>query len=148
MDDWTLRVPARMAREARYGLHSVLGQSAQDISVITDRKGREGYPEWYREPLVRFDRARGLLDLFSWGDPARPGDVLLDVREHGWALLKGLEVALIVGDDDLAEAGRVDEERRARQEPPVEGETVLRVFALREYVTAVQEHIDRLGSRQ
>jgi hypothetical protein len=82
------------------------------------------------------------------GDPARSGDVLLDVLEHGWALLKGLEVALIVGDDDLTEAGRVDEERKARQEPPVEGETVLRVFALREYVTAVQEHLDRLaGSR-
>lgn len=148
MDDWTLRVPARMVAEARYGLHSVLGQAAQEISLITDRKGREGHPEWYREPLVRFDRVRALLDLFGWGDPARPADVLLDVRKHGWALLKGLEVALIVGDDDLSEAGRVDEEREARREPPVEGETVLRVFALREYVTAVEEHLGRLaGSR-
>jgi hypothetical protein len=134
-----------MVREARYGLHSVLGQAAQEVSLITDRKGRETHPEWYREPLVRFDRARMLLDLLGWGDPARPGDVLLDVREHGWALLKGLKVALIVGDDDLAEASRVDEERKARREPAVEGETVLRVFALREYVTAVEEHLDRLA---
>jgi hypothetical protein len=41
MDGSLLRVPARMVGEARYGLHSVLGQAAQDISVITDRKGRE-----------------------------------------------------------------------------------------------------------
>lgn len=150
MDDSTLRVPARMVREARYGLHSVLGQAAQDISLITDRNGRERHPELYREPLGRFDQARALLDLFGWGDPTRPTDVLLDAREHGWALLKGLEVALIVGDDELSEVCQTGREQAARHMlPPVEeGETVLRVFALREYLAAVQEHVDRLGGQQ
>jgi hypothetical protein len=72
MDDWMLQVPKRMAGEARYGLHSVPGQAAQEVSVISDRKGREDHPEWYREPLVRFDRARMLLDLFGWATPPAP----------------------------------------------------------------------------
>lgn len=148
MDDSMLWVPARMVREARYGLHSVLGQAAQDISLITDRRGRERCPELYREPLERLDRARALLDLFGCGDPARPADVLLDVREHGGALLKGLEVALIVGDDELSEVALADEEQPAQDVPPWEGETVLRVFVLREYLTAVQEHVGRLGGQR
>ncbi len=147
MDGSLLRVPARMVGEACYGLHTVLGQAAQDISVITDRKGRESRGEWYREPLERFDRARALLDLLGWGDPGRPTEVLVDAREHGWALLKGLEVSLIVGDEDLDEAGLIDRERAATGRSPKEGETVLRVSVLREYVTAVEEHLAGLGSR-
>jgi hypothetical protein len=147
MDGSLLRVPARMVGEARYGLHSVLGQAAQDISVITDRKGRESRGEWYREPLERFDRARALLDMLGWGDPGRPTEALVDAREHGWALLKGLEVSLIVGDEDLNEAGLIDRERAATGRSRKEGETVLRVSVLREYVTAVEEHLARLGSR-
>jgi hypothetical protein len=147
MDGSMLRVPAGMAKEARYGLHSVLGQAAQDVSVLSDRKGREDRPERYREPLARFDRARALLDVLGWGAPARPTGVVLDVREHGWALLKGLEVALIVGDDDLVEAALVDEERAARGEPPGEGETVLRVFSVREFVAAVEKRLVDLERR-
>lgn len=144
MDDSILKVPAKMAGELRYGLHTVLGQAAQDISVVTDRRGRECHPEWYREPLERLDRARALLDLVGWGYPSRPVEILVDVREHGWALLKGLEVALIVGDDDLKETVLVDEERAAQGKPPGEVETLLRVSVLREYLRAVDEHMERV----
>lgn len=145
MEDSTLKVPARMVRELRNGLHSLLGQAAQDVSVITDRRGRERFPEWYREPLGRFDRARALLDLLGWGDPCRAADVMIDASEHGWALVKALEVALIVGDDELKEAGLVDEERAVQGKPPREGETVLGVFVVREYLTTIEEHLSRLG---
>lgn len=40
---------------------------------------------------------------------------------------------------------RADEERTAQGRRPREGETVLRVFVVREYLTTIEEHLSRLG---
>lgn len=142
MDDWILKVPANVVAELRDGLHSLLGQAARDVSVATYSKERACRPERYREPLECFDRTRALLDLVGWGAPGRPSNVLLDVREHGWALITALETALVACDAELQEM--IPEDRTPAEQRQKDGDTILREFVLREYLSAVDEHLARL----
>jgi len=143
-------VPAGMVRELRIGLHSVLGQAAQDVSIMTDRRGRERHPEWYRDPLGRFDRARALLDLTGWAESGPPEDVLVDLSIHCWALLQALDVALLVGYDEIMEArktsGRKSKRKKAKPTDDSERErTVVRVLVLRRFILTVEQHARKLA---
>jgi hypothetical protein len=146
-------VPAGMVRELRTGLHSVLGQAAQDVSIVTDRKGRERHPEWYRDPLRRFDRARALLDLIGWAETGPPEDVLIDLSTYCWALLEALDVALLVGCDDIMEARKTSRRKpkRRKAKPTDDSErerTVVRVLVLRRFILTVEQQVRKLGLRE
>lgn len=145
-----LTVPAGMVRDLRTGLHSVLGQAAQDVSIVTDRRGRERHPEWYRDPLGRFDRARALLDLVGWAETDARGSVSLDLNTHCWALRGALDVALLVGCDDIMEArktsGRKSKRKKAKPNDDSERErTVVRVLVLHQFILTVEQQAKKLG---
>lgn len=56
---------AEMLSELRNGLHTVLGNVVQEISQITDCKGRERHPQWYSVPREDYQRTCALLDLIG-----------------------------------------------------------------------------------
>ncbi len=92
----TFVVDAGMVGCLRIGLHSVLGQAAEAICEVVEHGGREHRCESYVEPLDRFDRARGLLDVVGWeeGDTAAActRDVEIDLQVHRDALLAALHL--------------------------------------------------------
>jgi hypothetical protein len=137
-----ITVPAEMLGELRNGLHTVLGNVAQEISQITDCKGRERHPRWYRVPREEYLRTCALLDLIGWGEPKRPAALHLDLRKYRQAVTEALEVRLRVASDDLKEARKVDTERAERGEPPKREQTTQRVRSLREFATAVNDLAD------
>lgn len=51
----TLTVPAEIVGHVRTGLHSVLGDSADEISQVTDLEDREEHPELYVEGREHYD---------------------------------------------------------------------------------------------
>jgi len=136
-----------MLGELRNGLHNALGQATQDVSLVTDRGGRERHPEWYVQPLERLEGVRALLDLVGWAEIGPPAAVQVDLDAHRWALMSALEIALIVGGDDVEEAGKVDAQRAERGQAPKRDVTLVRVLALREFISTVEEQASALGAQ-
>src|SRR5208282_4791468 len=109
-----------------------------------ERHGNEDHPEWFSEPLRRHDATRALLDVIGWGNADQPVDIGIDLRIHREALTAALDVALLVGGEELAEAEQVDAERAKRGEPSKREATARRVLALREFVAAVEARVGDL----
>jgi hypothetical protein len=137
MSTTILTVPAEMAEHLRSGLHSGIGDAAETIAQIASEAGREQHPEWYREPLARFDRVRALLDVIGWSATDPAVEVSVDLCEHRQAVLDALGVAMIVGDADLKEAESVGTAKGKA--------TIRRVLALGEFVVAVEAKANPLG---
>jgi hypothetical protein len=140
-----LAVPAEMVGHLRNGLHSSIGDAVQDIAHVVDMPDREQHPERYREPLEHFDQVRALLDLIGWGETDPPVEVSVDLHEHRRALTDALQIVLLVGNDNVGEAGTVDAGRARRGEPPKREATTRSVLALREFVAAVEAQTDDLA---
>lgn len=134
-----ITVLPEMLRELRNGLHTFLGNVAQEISQITDCEGRERHPEWYSEPREIYLRTCALLDLIGWGAPKHPAALHLDLSKHRQAVIEALDVRLGVAADDLKEAEEVDTERAERGESPKQEQTTQRVRTLRECAAAVND---------
>jgi ribosome-binding protein aMBF1 (putative translation factor) len=140
-----LTVPAEMVGPLRGGLHSALGEAAQEIDNATLEASREVDPDLYADLLARFDRTRALLDKIGWTEtiPAVPGR--LDLTEHRAALVDTLDIALGTVDAEVAEARAVDAERAQRGEPSQAEQTIQRQRSLHEFATTVTAQADRLG---
>jgi hypothetical protein len=134
-----LVVPAEMAEHLRSGLHSGIGDAAETIAQVVGEPGREQHPEWYREPLVHFDRVRALLDLIGWGATDPAVEVSVDLSEHRQAILDAFGVAMIVADADLKEGESVSTAKGKA--------TIQRVLVLGEFVAAVGAQANTLGER-
>jgi hypothetical protein len=141
-------VPAGMVGHLRGGLYSEIGGAAQAVLRVVEMPDREERPERYREPLERLDRVRALLDVVGWGETDPPVEVRVDLREHRWALMKALELALLIGSQDLEEADLVDAERAGRGEAPRREVTTVRVLMLREFVSEVEARVGILGANE
>ncbi|HEY4896051.1 MAG TPA: hypothetical protein VII01_08170 [Solirubrobacteraceae bacterium] len=141
-----LVVPAGMVGHLRDGLQAELGSAGADIEQVTAKAGRERRPESYREPLERLDGARALLDVIGWSATDPPVEVQVDLREHRRALTTAFEVALLVAAQDLEEADAVDAERAKRGEAPKRDATAVCALVLRQFVSAVEAQIGRLGA--
>ncbi len=132
-----------MVGDVRSGLHSAIGDAAEELSRVVEMRNREHHPERYREPLDHLDRTRALLDVIGWGDVAPTAAAWVDLREHRWALTSALELALLTANQDLEEADVVDAERAKRGEPSRRDATTTRVLILRDYVSAVKAEVVR-----
>jgi ribosome-binding protein aMBF1 (putative translation factor) len=143
-----LKVPAAMVGRVRAGLHSVLGEAAQEIDLATLESSREVDGELYTEMLARFDRTRALLDAIGWVETAPVVPVQLDLGVHRPALLDALDISLGVADAQVAEAGAVDAERERRGEPPRQQETIRLARELRDFAAVVRAESGQVGSRE
>jgi hypothetical protein len=126
----TFRIPADLVRTLRMGLHSELGGAAQDIERVSDRYGRHRHPEWYEEPLAKFDAVRALLDEVGWGEPPEPTDIEVNLAKHQCALLSALRSQACIHQDMIEEAELVDRERAKQGKPPKAPATIARAEAL------------------
>ncbi len=142
LDKSIITVPAEMVSELRDGLHTVLGDAAQGISLVTDNGGRECHPEWYAEHGERLERTWALLDLIGWGEPKQPAAIRIDLRKHHQAVTEAFRVRLQVTADSLKEAHTVDAERAEHGEPSKRDATTRRVRTLREFAAAIQDLVD------
>jgi hypothetical protein len=124
------RIPAELVRSLRMGLHSELGGAAQDIERVSDRHGRHRHPEWYKEPLAKFDAVRALLDEVGWGEPSKPIDIEVDMDKHQCVLLSALRSQVCIHQDMVEEAEQVDRERAKQGKPPKAPATIARAEAL------------------
>lgn len=143
----TLTVPAELVGLVRSALLAELGRAAEELAGVVERRGHEDHPEWFAQALRRHDAARALLDTIGSGNTDPPVEVGIDLRTHRQALTAALDVALLVGDEELAETEQVDAERAQRGEPSKREATIERVLALREFVAAVRWQTDCLGAQ-
>ncbi len=111
----TFIVNQEVVRCLRSALHSVLGQAAEAVCEVVERKDREYHREWYAGPLGRFDTARRLLDLVGWERGSRGDDreVAVDLLEYGQVLVDALRIQLAVTQEELR-ARECTERERAR----------------------------------
>jgi len=144
----TVTVPAQVVTLVRSALHTELGNAAEALAGVVERHGNEDHPEWFTEPLQRHDATRALLDVIGWDNTSQPVDARVDLRIHREALTAALDVALLVGDEELAEAEQVDAERAKRGEPSKRETTARRVLALQEFVAAVEAQVSDLPERR
>ncbi|HTA97595.1 MAG TPA: hypothetical protein VK730_08125 [Solirubrobacteraceae bacterium] len=124
------RIPAELVRTLRMGLHSELGGAAQEIESVSDRYGRHRHPEWYEEPLAKFDGVRALLDEVGWGESPKPIDIVVDLTKHQCATLGSLRSQMCIHRDMVEEAEVVDRERAKQGKPPKAPATIARAEAL------------------
>ncbi|MGH2880904.1 MAG: hypothetical protein ACRDK4_15010 [Solirubrobacteraceae bacterium] len=132
-----LKIPAELVRTLRLGLHSELGGAASEIECVTNTKGREKHPDWYRVPLSKLDGVRALLDEIGWAEGSGPEDIDVDPVVHKDALIAALHLQAAVHDDMIAEAECVDRERAERGEPPKARATIARAEALAELLARI-----------
>jgi hypothetical protein len=112
------------------GLHSELGGAAQEIERVSDTYGRHRHPEWYEDPLVKFDAIRALLDEVGWGEPPKPTDREVDLAKHQCAVLSALRSQACIHQNMIEEAELVDRERAKQGKPPKGPATIARAEAL------------------
>lgn len=130
-------VPAGVVYELRRTLHLELGCAAQDVDEVAVRMGQVTHPEWYEEPLGRFDAIRALLDGVGWWNTDPPAEVRFDLQTHRLAIMRALETALLLADADMKDLDAIETKRARRGEPSRREDTTRRVFALRGFATAV-----------
>lgn len=109
----TFVVNREVVRCLRSGLHSVLGQAAEMVCEVVERKDREYHREWYAAPLGRFDTARRLLDLVGWerGSTGDDREVAVDLLECGQVLVDALRIQLAVTQEELRARERTERAR-------------------------------------
>jgi len=132
-------VPAGVVYELRRTLHLELSCAAQDIDEVAVRKGQVTHPEWYEEPLGRFDAIRALLDEIGWWNTEPPAEVHFDLQTYCLAITRALETALLLADADMKDLDAIETKRARRGEPSRREDTTRRVFALREFAAAVKD---------
>jgi len=132
-------VPAGVVYELRRTLHLELSRAAQDIDEVAVRMGQVTHPEWYEEPLARFDAIRALLDEIGWWSTDPPADVHFDLQTHRLAITRALETALLLADADMKDLDAIETKRARRGEPSRREDTTRRVFALREFAGSVED---------
>jgi hypothetical protein len=112
-----LIVPTAVVKHLRVGLFSDLGDVANEIDGFCVMAGRETHPEWFEEPIRRFDSVRALLDRIGWGEPASAQRVAVDLDLHRPALegaLAGLlELERDLLDVDPSYSGAARQRKRA-----------------------------------
>jgi 16S rRNA C967 or C1407 C5-methylase (RsmB/RsmF family) len=133
----TFKIPAELVRTLRMGLYSQMGAAAHEIAQISDTKGREKHPDWYREPLANLDGVRALLSEIGWRERKRQSAIEVDPVAHKDALIAALQSQAAVHDDMIAEAEQVDRERAAQGKPPKAPATIARAEALAELIAGL-----------
>jgi hypothetical protein len=143
-----LTVPAEMVVPLRSGLHSSMQPPLEGIADAVDREGCEQHPEWYAKHFAHLDEVLALLDVVGWSEADRPAEVVIDLCEHRWALLKAIEVVARVAADELDEVAAVNTERVARGEAPLREKTLKRVFAVNDFCWTVVIDIARMDAEE
>jgi hypothetical protein len=110
----TLIVPTEMLDPLRSGIHIELGNATQAISDATDRRDRQGHPEWFTDLFGRLDAIRALLRVAGWSTPEPARDIEVDLDTHRGELLAALTSQLCVERNLKDELDREHAERAAR----------------------------------
>jgi hypothetical protein len=97
-------VPAELSRELRRGLRSLLGDAAAAMLQTSELSASAQHRESYAQPRALLAEACALLDQVGWEDPQAPYAVQVDLRRHHRALGGALRAALLVAEDEAAEA--------------------------------------------
>jgi hypothetical protein len=82
-------------REGLYGMLEPVCASLAQARAVSAAGQRRG---WQREPLAWLDRVGALLDVVGRSAGESSDRVMVDVDEHGWALLEALGCAVRVLD--------------------------------------------------
>jgi hypothetical protein len=107
----TVVIPAELVDLLRDGLRGRLAVAAQQIANADGRVDAREHPERYRDPLLRIDALRALLEEIGWDTP--PGNLRIDLQTHGWALIESLGDEIDFYADTLREIDQDDEQHEA-----------------------------------
>lgn len=88
----TTTIPAQMVSIVRSAALTEMGEAAEQIAQASLGYEKERHPEHFSEPLIRFDRARALVDALRWSDHER----IINLDVHAQALARALEARLAV----------------------------------------------------
>lgn len=125
-----ITVPAELVSYLHSGLHNELTVPAEGIMEAVGQADRG--PEQYREHFEYLDDVRALLDLVGWAKPKQPAAVAIDLPANRRAVTAALDFAVSGSADELEDA-------EATESGPKLEAARQRVFALREFTTAVKQ---------
>jgi hypothetical protein len=107
-------IPADAVLRLRDALCSQLGYVAQELSSAVRERGRERHPEWFAEPVARFDRTRALLDEIGWREHGPEQDAEIDLDQHRQVIVAALSDQLATEHHFMAEQGDAAKTQRER----------------------------------
>lgn len=137
-------VPAELVGELRSGLRLLLGDAAAAMLQASELGAAEQRREAYVRPRRLLGQVCDLLDRIGWEERGGAQAIQIDLGRHHRALSLALRSALIVAEDELAEArapgaagGEPDAAGRARA-------AEAHVRAMRGYLAAIERLRARL----
>jgi len=137
-----LVLPAGMVEPLRQGLHLLIAEATEDLAQVVRARGQ--YAEFYKQSLSRLCLSGALFDVIGWAPTEPPTEVTVDLREHGWALTRAVENALLVGVQELEDTGATCDERAKSGEPFRRETSVIQVLVLHDFVLAVEARMRSL----
>ena len=102
-----IRLPAETIDSLRDGLRGQLATAAQELTYADELSGGNEQPKRYEGPLRSIDALRALLEEIGWSGPA--GDLWVDLRLHGRALMLALEDQIGGHAELLRDSGQDDD---------------------------------------
>lgn len=86
-----------------------------------------------------------MLDQVGWGETQQPVEIEIELTEHYTAVFGALRGQVLIHQDMLEEADRVDAERAEQGKPPKAHATITRAAALDRLLVAAEAQTARLG---
>jgi hypothetical protein len=117
-------------------------------SMSWSANGGERHPECYAKDFARLEEVLALLNAIGWSEAEQPAEVVIDLCEHRWALLKAIETVARVAADELDEIAAVHAERAAKGEMPKRKSTLKRVFAVSDFCWTAVIAIARMDAEE
>ena len=111
----SIAIPPRIIGYARESLCSQLCLAAEDIAEGI-HEWTHRHPERYAEPVERFDRIRGLLELIGWADTSPEQSITVTAPREQVTLIEALTAQLATEQDMMEEdRGLRDAERQIKK---------------------------------
>lgn len=107
-------IPADAALRLRDSLYSQLSYVAQELGSAVRAHGRERHPEWFAEPVARFDRTRALLDEIGWREHDSEHDAEINLDQHRRVIVAALRDQLATEHYLGSEPGNAAKTQRER----------------------------------
>jgi reverse transcriptase-like protein len=135
-----LSLPAGIATELHPYVCMVLGEIARRVAQAAEAS-RACRPGRLAKSMRRYSQAAALLDRFERRQTDESVDLVLNLRRHGWALGKTIDVALKAAESSAVELDQLDDEHLAQEQPTAYAAAVARVARLRDLAATIGRNI-------
>ncbi len=99
-------VHPRLVDWLRRATYAEIGTAAEALDAVAFANDREAHPERFRAPAQSLRECYALLDAIGWAKTDPPVAVPIDLTEDSWTLIRALDGAQELADEETYEVSR------------------------------------------